>query len=198
MDARVAGLYNDIVTDSFNKERALKYLADIKLLSDKILKLSEIASLADVNFKYEKQKGDLIRYLQEYIYEIKGTQKGLNISVITNNLSHTMRFSVLEFTIVIDNLISNSLKAGAHTLVFEAKNIREKTEIHVFDDGHGVDDNIANNIFEPGITSRAGGSGIGLYSVRDTLKSGMNASVKFKGNGNNLSDAGAVFVIRFQ
>ena len=196
MDARVASLYNDIVNDNFSKERALKYLADIKLLSDKILKLSEIASLADVNFKYEKQKGDLIRYLQEYIYEIKGIQKGFNISVVTNKMSHTMRFSVLEFTIIIDNLISNAVKADADSIVFEAKKNKGIFELHVYDDGAGVDKSIEDEIFEPGITSRRGGSGIGLYSVRDSLKNGMNATIDFVGNGNALS--GAEFVIRFK
>ena len=108
------------------------------------------------------------------------------------------KVSVLEIALVLDDLISNSEKAGAKLFQISLNNINDNSlRVTVSDDGRGVDDKFLNNpekLFELGVTT-TNGSGIGLNSVRNALKS-MKASISFLGNGINLS--GATFEIIFK
>lgn len=55
------------------------------------------------------------------------------------------------------------------------------------DDGDGVDLErfTPETIFEVGVTNRPGGHGIGLSTIRDTLKRSMNGTISFLGNNIN-------------
>ena len=76
--------------------------------------------------------------------------------------------------------------------------LRTTPQISFSDDGKGVaekfleDEKSKNKIFELGITTTNGGSGIGLNSVREGLKS-MNGTIKLIGN--NVKLKGACFEI---
>jgi len=102
-------------------------------------------------------------------------------------------------SVVLDDLISNSEKAGASLIEIEMTNpSKEELRILFSDDGKGVaekfleDEKSKNKIFELGITTTNGGSGIGLNSVREGLKS-MNGTIKLIGN--NVKLKGACFEI---
>jgi len=116
----------------------------------------------------------------------------------TNYSTFLKKVNVLEVSLIIDDLISNSSKAGATQLLVEMTNISEqKLRILFSDDGSGLPDQFIENpepIFELGITTTDGGSGIGLHSVRKALK-GMKATISFIGNGISLK--GATFEILF-
>ena len=118
--------------------------------------------------------------------------------VNTNNSSLNRKISVLEMALIIDDLVSNSEKAGAKLFRMDIKNPEEnKLQIIVSDDGEVVNEKFISDpekIFELGVTT-TNGSGIGLHSVRTALKS-MNASIRFMGNGCVLK--GASFEILFK
>ena len=102
-------------------------------------------------------------------------------------------------SVVLDDLISNSEKAKAHKIKIEMVNLsKEELKILFCDDGNGVenrfltDEKSMNKIFELGVTTTNGGSGIGLNSVKEGLKS-MNGTIKLLGN--NIKLKGACFEI---
>jgi two-component system sensor histidine kinase PilS (NtrC family) len=43
----------------------------------------------------------------------------------------------------------------------------QRPEIHVVDDGPGIDDTLRAQIFEPFFTTHGGGTGLGLYIARE-------------------------------
>jgi len=102
----------------------------------------------------------------------------------------------LDLSLVIDDLVSNSEKAGANEILVEF--MKDDTDLVLLfsDNGKGVPDIFVRNekaMFELGVTSTEG-SGIGLNFVIKTLEK-MNATIKFVGNNTSLS--GATFKITF-
>ena len=71
----------------------------------------------------------------------------------------------------LENLIKNALDAlsaaGGGHIVIEAEAPSERTvEIRVVDDGPGVSPEVRNTIFDPGVSTKAGGWGVGLSLAR--------------------------------
>ena len=66
------------------------------------------------------------------------------------------------------NLLENALQAlgTAGTIAVHARHLNRKIELVVADSGPGVDPAIRNRLFEPLITARAGGIGLGLSLVK--------------------------------
>lgn len=200
ISSSVENLYDKIHNDSISTKDILKALGVIRFQSEKVLKISKIITRA--NFRTDKtdQVVDIVRYIEQYIsiYKDIYEDSDLHFSVKRNNASLMRKVSVLEIALVLDDLISNSEKAGASTFLLDINNIDDNSlRIIIADDGKGVDEKFLDNpekIFELGITT-TNGSGIGLNSVRTALKS-MKASISFLGNGIYLS--GATFEVVFK
>ncbi|MCK4338740.1 MAG: sensor histidine kinase [Candidatus Cloacimonetes bacterium] len=186
LNNRVRILTNDIIKNRFNKNKALKVLSGIKLLSEKVLKLSEIVTVSDLNFKYSKHSGDIVKFIEEYINEFKPTRE-IKLSINSDGTKYIKDFSVLEFSVIIDNLISNSIKAKARRIIIDISKRKKGVKIVFSDDGKGVGENIKDEIFDLGFTTTRG-SGIGLFTVKDLLKNG-DEYIKFIGNGQILTGA---------
>lgn len=200
ISSSVENLYDKIHNNSITNKDILKALGVIRFQSEKVLKISKIITRA--NFRADKtdQVVDVVGYIEQYIsiYKDIYDDTELHFSVVKNNSSLMRKVSVLEIALVLDDLISNSEKAGAKLFQISLNNINDNSlRVTVSDDGRGVDDKFLNNpekLFELGVTT-TNGSGIGLNSVRNALKS-MKASISFLGNGINLS--GATFEIIFK
>lgn len=121
----------------------------------------------------------------------------LEFEVETNKSELIRKANILDLSLVLDDLISNSEKANATKIYLELNNPDEdKLLIHFSDNGDGVKDIFIKEpeeMFELGATSTEDGSGIGLNSVRKTLKS-LKGTISFKGNDIYLK--GACFEIK--
>lgn len=73
----------------------------------------------------------------------------------------------MEFGILLENIIYNSLKARAHNIIINVYSINDETGIDFLDDGVGLSANISHpeKIFELGYTT-TNGSGVGLAHVK--------------------------------
>ena len=200
ISSSVENLYDKIHSNSMTQKDILKALGVIRFQSEKVLKISKIITRA--NFRTDKtdQIVDVVGYIEQYISIYKDIYEDtdLHFSVNKNNSSLMRKVSVLEIALVLDDLISNSEKAGAKFFQLDMANIDDNSlRVIVSDDGRGIDEKFMDNpekIFELGVTT-TNGSGIGLNSVRAALKS-MKASISFLGNGKRLS--GAAFEILFK
>lgn len=174
----------------------LEDLAHINFHIDRVNKLSSLLTKADISFLKEHVKLDIPSYIEEYIS---------NYSVSISNIRFTKDFdepfirkiSSLDLSVILDNLISNSKKAGATELLIDFSKQGSHLYIDFSDNGDGVPDNFIKNdaLFELGVTNRRGGSGIGLSAIKERLNKNLYSDIIFVGNNHKLK--GATFRIIF-
>lgn len=163
----------------------------------KINKLSKLITKADLSLLTETKLVDIQNYMQEYLANFSNSFRVQYHSDIVEPLEK--KISVLDLSIILDNLISNSKKANAKELRLDFSR-RGRTYIVDFtDNGDGVDLSLftPQSIFEEGITNRRGGSGIGLSTIKDRMRKELNGDIEFLGNGLHFS-TGATFRLTFE
>lgn len=73
---------------------------------------------------------------------------------------------------VVSNLLDNALRyasaaPGAVRVWYEENPAQNRPSLHVADDGKGIDETERDRVFEPFFTTRANGTGLGLYIARE-------------------------------
>jgi signal transduction histidine kinase len=185
-----------------SKESLLELVEKIALENKKISTIAQYVTKANFNLQASEINADLVSYIKEYVQNVfkespgyKQNHKHVNVSVLGGNNKFKMHFRPLEVIIIIDNLFSNSVKAGAKNIhiVFESKSNNELT-MHFVDDGRGIPDNIVPKLFTLlfSTTRDVGGSGIGLYQVKQVVD-----RMKGKISVNNDHKKGVEFIIKF-
>lgn len=163
----------------------------------KINKLSKLITKADLTLLTQTGLVDIQTFIKEYLANFKNSFNVQYHSNLTEPLEK--KISILDLSIVLDNLKSNSEKAGATELRLDFTK-RSRTFIVDFtDNGVGVDLNMftPENIFEEGVTNRRGGSGIGLSTIRERMRENLNGDIVFLGNGLHFK-TGATFRLTFE
>ena len=84
-----------------------------------------------------------------------------------------------DISIILDNVISNSIKAKANNLFINMYVENEHARIDIVDDGRGLDKNITNieELFEFGKGYTDIGTGVGLYHIKDIVENNMHGTV---------------------
>ncbi len=200
----INNLIDDILAGSYTNESLLVHLTSLKGYSERSLKLAEIATRSDFKNDIDDRDVDIVKYIIQYIDIYKGTFKkgGLEVEYILNESSFIKSVSVLDLSIIIDNIISNAVKWDATKIRFTFILQTDKCLcVLISDNGVGLTNIFLNNperIFELGVggipPKVVGGSGIGLYYTRSLLGD-MNSTIAFVGNDVDLS--GASFEIKF-
>jgi signal transduction histidine kinase len=137
----------------------------------------------------------LVKFIDEYINEIKPGLPEVTFVVNTNNISFETEFSILELSIIIDNLISNAIKATDKSVKIQVDVKKKSGGLRVLfsDNGSGVDNEIKDHIFEIGFTTTRG-SGIGLHTSKELMRQ-AGGDINFVGNKTILK--GATFELIF-
>jgi two-component system sensor histidine kinase PilS (NtrC family) len=100
-----------------------------------------------------------------------------------------LRFDRGHLYRVLWNLLGNALRHasdedGAVRLEARAANTESRVELHVIDDGPGVDEAQRNQVFEPFFTTHGAGTGLGLYIARELCEaSGARLELLDEGPG---------------
>ena len=171
-------------------------LDKVEYYIEKIHKLSKMITKADLSLLSESKLIDIQIYIQEYLSNYADSLKVKYYSTILQPLEK--KISILDLSIIMDNLVSNSVKANASELRIDFSRTDRTYVVDFTDNGVGVDLNqfTPNSIFEEGITNRRGGSGIGLSTIKDRIKKELNGSIEFLGNGLYFN-TGATFRLTF-
>lgn len=159
--------------------------------------LSKMITKADLTLLSESQLIDIENYIKEYFSNYKPSCKVQYHSNITEVLEK--KISVLDLSIVLDNLVSNSEKADATEFRIDFARKGRTYIVDFTDNGAGVDLEhfTPDSIFEEGVTNRRGGSGIGLSTIKERMKNELNGDIQFIGNGLHF-ETGATFRLFFE
>lgn len=163
----------------------------------KINKLSKLITKADLSLLSESKLVDIQNYVKEYLANFSGSFNVQYHSTVAESLEK--KISVLDLSIILDNLVSNSQKAGANELRLDFSREGRTYIVDFTDNGDGVDLSqfTPQSIFEEGVTNRRGGSGIGLSTIKDRMKKELNGDIAFIGNGLHFA-TGATFRLTFE
>lgn len=157
-------------------------LCDIILINKKILAVSRFTTRENFMAAARVTTDDIISFIKSYIFDIYKYHFDDDVSIKTiDNLKKPfiIEFKPIEFTIIIDNLISNSKRQNAKNITFTFSVLDDNLAINYIDDGDGLDKSLKNPniIFEKGITTTRG-SGLGLYHVSNILTEMRNSTIK--------------------
>lgn len=180
------------------KEELINSINDINFEIQRIVSSSRYVTKAGFDKDAERINGNIIQFINQYVENIYIPAKSFihqerPIQIIVkkaNNIKKEIKFRPFEFTVILDNLFSNSRKAKANTIELSWKMIDKNLELSFKDDGIGIPNELSEKIFEFGFTN-TDGSGIGLYMVRNLLKK-YNSTIEVNTNNHK----GAEFLIK--
>lgn len=181
--------YNDIQQGTATDSEILLSLGRIVFQSDKALKISKLITRANFNSESENKDVDVVAYISQYLDIYKDIVDDSHVDLIKklNNIKFIKKIGILDVAVILDNLISNSEKAGATQVQVETRlSIDNNLILTVSDNGRGLDPlfkNIEDSIFDLGVTT-TDGSGIGLNTVK-TVVQGWSGTVQYVGEGLN-------------
>lgn len=181
----VSNLSYNISLDNISKTDIVNKLHEASFFANKVKQLSMLITKADIVSLKNKVRVDVVEYIAEYLANFKDS---LSINIYkADDLVEWRMLSLLDIAIILDNLISNSKKNGAHSVGVYFKKEGNKLVVDFSDDGDGVNLDIytPETIFAVGVTNKRGGSGIGLHTIRYTTENKLCGSVSFLGNGVN-------------
>ena len=168
-----------------NKKEALRLIMDIDRSAEKIERLPSYVDTATFKLTSPNIRIDILQLIREYI-ESKGNKK-LSYS-FEMPISCIVEVDFAEIIMLVENIISNAVKASATTLSVVCKAKLGKTQIDFIDNGNGLSPNYIANpdaIFELGETTSIGGYGIGAFHMREIVENlgGSIHAIPNKGQG---------------
>lgn len=174
-----------------SKKEVLGLIERISLEAGKISAISQFVTKANFNLKVTEISADLVSFVKEYIQNVyreypttKINRPYMNFRVVTNGAKFLYKFRPLEVIIIIDNLFSNSMKAGARNITVSLSASKDDgLDVIVKDDGKGIEKRNLSKIFDLGFTT-TNGSGLGLYHVKqivEKMKGRVTAEPMLKG-----------------
>lgn len=134
----------------------------------RIFKLSDLS----INYDYSINKKKPVRVcdvIKQYVGDFWIEEIDIDVS---GDTSIVCAFDISKFSLIIDNVVTNSIKAKAKKINIAVEKTNDIIKIRIVDDGIGLSDKISNpeSIFERGFRT-TDGFGLGLYHVKELVKS---------------------------
>lgn len=193
----IENIIDDLTENDYTVEDLIKRLGFLKIYAEKSMKMAEFIFRDDLKEDIEQKDVDIVTYIMEYL-TLYGNifSDNLSFSFSNSNEQLVKNVSVLNISIILDNIISNAVKWGADKIHIEFEKVSERQIfIYFSDNGDGLSNKFINNsekIFDLSVrdtpNSGLSGSGIGLYYTKSLLNE-MNCDIEFIGNGGKLSGA---------
>ena len=156
--------------------------ADLKRLETITNRFSKIGSLP------VKTETDIISSSREVFDYLSGkVSQGIefkfNASATTINLTVNKEL----YCWVIENLLNNAIDAvvGKGTVELSIVDDKDKVLIHVIDNGKGIPKQLVNRIFQPGVTTKKRGWGLGLSLCRRIIEDYHQGSIQVRSTAEN-------------
>lgn len=180
---------SDFIENNELTKEILEFLERIDEPIKKITSISKYAILKNFNDQENPIRADLITFIRKLLDEERTYPSNRLLKIINNlptDVSLNLKFVPLKIMTLIYNIISNSKKAGAKSLVVDLYTENKRIIIHFEDyNSDGVSSKIKNlnDIFEKGVTATSG-AGLGLYQVKKVVSElGGKIIAKAKSDG---------------
>jgi len=149
-----------------SNETKAHIFSEIKGMNVQISKIAELALSGNITFK--KKYGNIKDFLEQYV-KLDIIQPGLGYEfVFRADDSYECFFESSKIGIIVDNIISNSLKAHADKIKISFMNCEKSVKVSFLDNGLGLSSGVnVEQIFDYGFSTTKGkGFGIGLAHVK--------------------------------
>lgn len=177
----LSNISKQITVDAPDIDKLKKNIGLISRCNDRIISIAQFATKANFNSTGDIIEEDLVAFVQDYLTEVLPPFYGSDIKITCDNngCSKILKFKPIEIGLIIDNFLSNSLKAGASIFAASFSRQGEKLILDVCDDGNGLSSKISNpsTIFEMGITT-TNGSGLGLYNAAQFVQNELRGTIE--------------------
>lgn len=164
--------------DLEKKDFILSIVGQIQQANEKAHKLADLAIHGNQSLK-QSGPHSLNDFIRQYI-DAGFAIEGLKYELVQDNRAFDCKFDSSSIGIIIDNIASNSVKAGATILQISLEERGKFVEIAFSDNGIGLAENInTQSLFEWGFSSnrQKKGYGIGLYHIKQLVDE-MNGTVE--------------------
>lgn len=153
MQTRLIGIIGD------NTQRINRLISEVLELGRRDRAQAELLRLPDF----------LTSFLNEYAEHELRVRQTIRLSVEPQTV---LSFDRMHLNRVLWNLLGNALRycrGEAGSIRFEVRISAkpERTELHIIDDGPGIEPSLRAQVFEPFFTTHRGGTGLGLYIARE-------------------------------
>lgn len=156
--------------DIENKDFILSIIGQIQQANEKAHKLADLAIHGNQSLK-QSGSNSLYDFIRQYIDEGFAI-KGLKYELMQDEHAFECKFDSSSIGVIVDNIASNSIKAGATILQIVFSETSKYVEMSFSDNGMGLAENIdPKTLFEWGFSSnrQKKGFGIGLYHIKQLL-----------------------------
>lgn len=156
--------------DIDNKDLILSIVGQIQQTNEKANKLADLAIHGNQSLK-QSGSNSLYDFIRQYI-DMGFAIEGLKYELMQDDRAFDCKFDSSSLGVIIDNIASNSLKAGASILQITLSEASKYVEVSFSDNGIGLGKNIdPDSLFEWGFSSnrQKRGFGIGLYHIKQLV-----------------------------
>lgn len=183
----ITKLIMKIQRNKFNLEDAWESLKTISYSTKRIKAVLQYGGIAQFDTREESINGDLFQYISEYVEKIFVHYDNMKFDVhVEKDIQCIKKFSTQDIAVVLENIVSNSIKHNADLLSIHMYKTKNEYVIGFLDNGKGLDKKITNpeELFEFGKGFTTTGTGVGLYHVREIVKE-MGGRVSINGEKEN-------------
>jgi len=144
------------------------YLHSISQMCEKIKNSYNIVIRTSYSAGTDDSRENVIAFMEEYFQKLI---QPIYVQIDNpKNIKGYAKFNPLEFSVILDNIISNSHKANAQMITFLFDIEQDSLRIVCRDDGYGLrTDTDSNRLFEAGYSTTSG-SGIGLHTIKKYIE----------------------------
>lgn len=146
-------------------------LSGIRKLSNKSLMATDLILNTDLA-KSDSQKINLPLFIKGYLKN-EVTEEDIKCHFSSTIDQFAIMGSKLDLALILDNFIQNSLDWGAQNFWVSCSKYMNGLSVDVYDDGFGLSDKFIDNpeeIFDFSTSGKQGGTGFGMYLIRESLK----------------------------
>ena len=154
-----------------SEETILMVIGEIYQANEKAHKLADLAIHGNQTLKQDGANS-IYDYICQYI-DAGLTIKGIEYVLTPDDKAFNCKFDASSIGVIIDNISSNAIKAGATKLYISLQETQKYVEIAFTDNGMGLDNDIdVDMLFEWGVSNNVSkkGFGIGLYHIKQLVE----------------------------